>query len=168
MKQDGTEYKKSRERERYKHRVRADKKGGEQEQSVHLVILSIDMIQQKNMFLFFNDMPRFILSRFASNKRIYGSNYSFFFNSKVTKTMSGIINALFGHHKDKDDKKHAHKVEKVETTTTARSSTGSCAAHTAISEDVRVHSVVSTETNTSVSVRNTQKIADLMNKLGKY
>lgn len=78
--------------------------------------------------------------------------------------MSGIINALFGHHKDKDDKKHANKVE----TTTARTSTGSCAAHTAISEDVRVHSVVSTETNTSVSMQNTTKIAELMNKLGKY
>jgi hypothetical protein len=77
--------------------------------------------------------------------------------------MSGIINALFGHHKDKDDKKHA---EKVESTTTAGSSSGSSVAHTAISEDVRVHSTVSTETNTSVKMENSKKISDLMHKLG--
>jgi hypothetical protein len=77
--------------------------------------------------------------------------------------MSGIMNALFGHHKD--DKKHA---EKVETTTTAGSSSGSSVAHTAISEDVRVHSTVSTETNTSVTMQNSKKISDLMSKLGKH
>jgi hypothetical protein len=83
--------------------------------------------------------------------------------------MSGIINALFGHHKDKDDKKHAEKVETstAATTTTAGSSTGSSVAHTAISEDVRVQSTVSTETNTSVTMQNSKKITDLMNKLGK-
>ena len=80
--------------------------------------------------------------------------------------MSGIINALFGHKKDKDDK---NQHEKVETTTTARSSSGSnVVAHTAISDDVRVHSVVSSESNTSVSMQNSKKIADLMGKLGKY
>jgi hypothetical protein len=79
--------------------------------------------------------------------------------------MSGIINAIFGHHKDKDDKKNQQKVET--TTVSAGSSSGSAASHTAISEDVRVHSVVSTETNTSVSMQNSKKITDLMNKLGK-
>jgi len=69
--------------------------------------------------------------------------------------MSGIINALFGHHKDKDDKKHNEKVET--TTSTAGSSSGSSVAHTAISEDVRVKSVVSTETNTNVSMQNSKK-----------
>ena len=79
--------------------------------------------------------------------------------------MSGIINALFGHNKDKDDKKHA---EKVETTTTASSTSGSnVVGHTAISDDVRVHSVVSSESNTSVSMQNSKKISDLMSKLGK-
>jgi len=81
--------------------------------------------------------------------------------------MSGIINALFGHHKDKDDKKNTEKVETT-TTTTAGSSSGSSVAHTAISEDVRVHSVVSTESNTSVSMQNSKKITDLMHKLGKH
>ncbi len=78
--------------------------------------------------------------------------------------MSSIINALFGHHKDKDEKKHNEKVE-----TTASSSSGSIVVgHTAISDDIRVHSVVSSESNTSVSMQNAKKISDLMNKLGKY
>jgi len=81
--------------------------------------------------------------------------------------MSGIINAIFGHHKDKDDKKNQQKVETTTTTSSAGSSTGSSMSHTAASEDVRVHSVVSTETNTSVSMQNSKKITDLMNKLGK-
>jgi len=81
--------------------------------------------------------------------------------------MSGIINALFG-HKDKDDKKHSDKVETTTTATTSASSGSSSVAHTAISEDVRVHSVVSSESNTSISMQNTKKITDLMNKLGKY
>jgi hypothetical protein len=82
--------------------------------------------------------------------------------------MSGIINALFGHHKDKDDKKHTDKVETTTTTATAAgSSSGSSVAHTAISDDVRVHSVVSSESNTSVSMQNSKKITDLMSKLGK-
>jgi hypothetical protein len=79
--------------------------------------------------------------------------------------MSGIINALFGHHKDKDDKKHTDKVETTTTTATG-SSSGSSVAHTAISDDVRVHSVVSSESNTSVSMQNSRKITDLMSKLG--
>ncbi|CAF3870063.1 unnamed protein product, partial [Rotaria sordida] len=87
--------------------------------------------------------------------------------------MSGIINALFGHHKDKDDKKHN---EKTETTTTSTittatnpipdSSSNSSIVHTAISEDVHVQSVVSTETNSNVNIKNSKKITDLMNKLG--
>jgi hypothetical protein len=80
--------------------------------------------------------------------------------------MSGIINALFGHHKDKDDKKHTDKVETTTATATG-SSSGSSVAHTAISDDVRVHSVVSSESNTSVSMQNSKKITDLMSKLGK-
>jgi len=79
--------------------------------------------------------------------------------------MSGIINALFGHHKDKDDKKHTETATAT-TTTTAGSSSGSSVAHTAVSEDVRVHSVVSSESNTSVAMQNSKKITDLMNKLG--
>jgi len=67
--------------------------------------------------------------------------------------MSGIINALFGHHKDKDDKKNTEKTE----TTTAGSSSGSSVAHTAISEDIRVHSTVSTESNTNVTMQNSKK-----------
>ena len=83
--------------------------------------------------------------------------------------MSSIINALFGHHKDKDEKKTTEKKETVAATTTmaAGSSSGSSVAHTAISDDVRVKSVVSTETNTSVSMQNTKKINDLMSKLGE-
>lgn len=82
--------------------------------------------------------------------------------------MSSIINALFGHHKDKDDKKTSEKKENVAATATmaAGSSSGSSVAHTAISDDVRVKSVVSTETSTSVSMQNSKKINDLMSKLG--
>jgi hypothetical protein len=79
--------------------------------------------------------------------------------------MSSIINALFGHNKDKDDKKHATSET---TTTTVGTSSGSAIAHTAISDDVRVQSVVSTETNTNVSMQNSKKITDLMSKLGKW
>ncbi|CAF1007229.1 unnamed protein product [Adineta ricciae] len=78
--------------------------------------------------------------------------------------MSGIIKAIFGHHKDEDEKKHHQNT--TETVATVGTASGSSIAHTAISEDVRVQSVVSTETNTSVSVQNSKKIADLMNKLG--
>jgi len=79
--------------------------------------------------------------------------------------MSGIINALFGGHKDKDDKKHSEKVEST-TVNAAGTSTGSSTSHTAISDDVRVKSVVSTETNTNVTMQNSKKISDLMSKLG--
>jgi hypothetical protein len=82
--------------------------------------------------------------------------------------MSGIINALFGHKKDKDEKNHHEKVETTTTTTASSSSGSNTIAHTAVSDDVRVHSVVSSESNTSVSMQNSKKIADLMNKLGKY
>lgn len=77
--------------------------------------------------------------------------------------MSGIINALFGHHqKNKDEKKHSSNNE----TTAVSSSTGSSIEHTAISEDVRVQSTVSTECKTNVTMQNFKKINDLMNKLG--
>lgn len=82
--------------------------------------------------------------------------------------MSGIINALFGHNKDKDEKKHSDKKHSSHTdTTTVSSSSGSSVAHTAISEDVRVQSIVSTENKTNVTMENSKKIADLMSKLGK-
>ena len=68
----------------------------------------------------------------------------------------------------KDEKKHHEKVETITTTgTTACSSPGLAMAYTAISDDVRVHSVVSTETHASVHMQNSKKITDLMNKLGK-
>jgi len=49
----------------------------------------------------------------------------------------------------------------------ATATTGSAVAHTAISENVAVKSVVSTETQSKVSMENTQKMAALMSKLGK-
>jgi len=48
----------------------------------------------------------------------------------------------------------------------ATSTTGSAVAHTAVAENVAVKSVVSTETQSKVSMENTQKMAALMNKLG--
>jgi hypothetical protein len=45
--------------------------------------------------------------------------------------------------------------------------TGSAVAHTAVAEHVAVKSVVSTETQSKVTMENTQKMAALMNKLGK-
>ena len=82
--------------------------------------------------------------------------------------MSGIINALFGGHA-KDEKKQSDKKESspttATTTNTASSSSGSSVAHTAISDDVRVKSVVSTESNTNVTMKNSNQITDLMNKL---
>jgi hypothetical protein len=80
--------------------------------------------------------------------------------------MSGIINALFGHNKDKEDKKNAEKLA-TSPVATAGASSGSSVVHTAISDDVRVKSVVSTESNSTVSMQNSKKITDLMNKLGK-
>lgn len=79
--------------------------------------------------------------------------------------MSGIINALFGHNKNKDDKKTHEKVDLK--TTSADSVSPSSIVHTATNEDVHVQSVVSTETNTSGHIKNSKKITDLMNKLGK-
>ena len=52
------------------------------------------------------------------------------------------------------------------TVQTATSTTGSAVAHTAIAENVAVKSVVSTETQSKVSLENTQKMAALMSKLG--
>jgi hypothetical protein len=49
----------------------------------------------------------------------------------------------------------------------ASSVTGSTVAHTAVAENVAVKSFVSTETQSKVSMENTQKMAALMNKLGK-
>jgi len=48
----------------------------------------------------------------------------------------------------------------------ATSTTGSAVAHTAVSENVAVKSIVSTETQSKVSMENTQKMATLMSKLG--
>jgi len=48
----------------------------------------------------------------------------------------------------------------------ATSTTGSAVAHTAVSENVAVRSVVTTETQSKVSMENTQKMAALMNRLG--
>jgi len=48
----------------------------------------------------------------------------------------------------------------------ATSTTGSSAVHTAVAENVAVKSVVSTETQSKVSMENTQKMAALMSKLG--
>ena len=49
----------------------------------------------------------------------------------------------------------------------ATSTTGSAVAHTAVADHVAVKSVVSTETQSKVSMENTQKMAALMSKLGK-
>jgi hypothetical protein len=48
----------------------------------------------------------------------------------------------------------------------ATSTTGSAVTHTAVTENVAVKSVVSTETQSKVNMENTQKMATLMNKLG--
>jgi len=48
----------------------------------------------------------------------------------------------------------------------ATATTGSAVAHTAVAENVAVKSVVSTETQSKVSMENTQKMAALMSKLG--
>jgi len=49
----------------------------------------------------------------------------------------------------------------------ATATTGSAVTHTAVTENVAVRSVVSTETQSKVSMENTQKMAALMSKLGK-
>jgi hypothetical protein len=49
----------------------------------------------------------------------------------------------------------------------ASATTGSSVAHTAVAENVAVKSVVSTEARSQVNMENTQKMATLMNKLGK-
>ena len=46
------------------------------------------------------------------------------------------------------------------------STTGSAVAHTAVAENVAVKSIVSTETQSRVSLANTQKMSDLMSRLG--
>jgi hypothetical protein len=51
--------------------------------------------------------------------------------------------------------------------TEATATTGSSVQHTAVAENVAVKSVVSTETQSKVSMENTQKMAALMSKLGK-
>jgi len=69
--------------------------------------------------------------------------------------MASIVNALFGKNKD-------------ETTThgSASVTTSGTVHHTAISDDVRVKSVVSSDTKTNVNMQHTQRINDLMAKLG--
>ena len=49
----------------------------------------------------------------------------------------------------------------------ASATSGSAVAHTAIAENVAVKSVVHTETKSTVSMENTQKMAALLSKLGK-
>jgi hypothetical protein len=48
----------------------------------------------------------------------------------------------------------------------ASASTGSAVAHTAVAEHVAVKSVVSTETQSTVNMENTQKMASLLGRLG--
>lgn len=50
----------------------------------------------------------------------------------------------------------------------ATATTGSAVAHSAIVENVAVKSVVSTETRSAVSMENTQKMAALLGRLGKF
>jgi len=69
--------------------------------------------------------------------------------------MSSIVNAIFG---SKDHKNDTHGSASV--------STSGSSSHTAVSDDVRVKTVVSTDTKSRVNVQNTQKITDLMAKLG--
>lgn len=80
--------------------------------------------------------------------------------------MSGIINALFGHHKDKDEKKTSEKPET--TNPIVESPSNLSVTHTAISEDVHVQSIVSTARNSNPNIKNSKKVTDLMNKLGKF
>ncbi|CAF0799650.1 unnamed protein product [Adineta steineri] len=49
---------------------------------------------------------------------------------------------------------------------TATATTGSATAHTAVAENVSVRSVVSTESQSQVSMENTQKMAALLGRLG--
>jgi len=53
-------------------------------------------------------------------------------------------------------------------TTEASSTTGSAVAHTAVAENVAVKSIVSTETQSRVSMENTQKMAVLLGRLGFF
>ncbi|CAF5025540.1 unnamed protein product, partial [Rotaria sp. Silwood1] len=62
-------------------------------------------------------------------------------------------------------KKHNEKNEA--TNAIPDSTSNSSIVHTAISDDVHVQSVVSTETNSNVNIKNSKKIIDLMNKLVK-
>lgn len=48
-----------------------------------------------------------------------------------------------------------------------KTTSGSAVAHTAVAENVAVKSVVSTQSQSKVSMENTQKMATLMSKLGK-
>lgn len=50
----------------------------------------------------------------------------------------------------------------------ATATTGSAVAHTAVAENVAVRSVVSTETQSTVSMENTQKMAALLGRLGIF
>jgi len=70
--------------------------------------------------------------------------------------MSSIVNALFGREHKEDHTTHG----------SASVTTSGTTAHTAVSDDVRVKSVVSTDTKSNVNMQHTQKITDLMAKLG--
>lgn len=59
-------------------------------------------------------------------------------------------------------------IKTMPSTTEASSTTGSAVAHTAIAENVAVKSIVSTETQSRVSMENTQKMAVLLGRLGFF
>lgn len=50
----------------------------------------------------------------------------------------------------------------------ATAATGSAVAHTAVAENVAVRSIVSTETQSTVNMENTQKMAALLGRLGMF
>jgi len=70
--------------------------------------------------------------------------------------MSSIVNALFGRDHKEDHATHG----------SASVTSSGATSHTAVSDDVRVKSVVSTDTKSNVNMQHTQKITDLMAKLG--
>ncbi|CAF0943248.1 unnamed protein product [Didymodactylos carnosus] len=84
--------------------------------------------------------------------------------------MASIINKIFGN--DKDEKSSSHTTSSI-TSHSGPTSTTVCTdakghggtAHTAVSDDIRVKSTVTSDTQTKVSMENAAKINDLMTKL---
>ncbi|CAF0850617.1 unnamed protein product [Didymodactylos carnosus] len=74
--------------------------------------------------------------------------------------MSAIINALFGTYPDTENPATPNVVE------VTSSDHSGAAVHTAVSDDVRVKSVVNTSTTTTVNLQSQAKIDELMRKLG--